>query len=209
MGMDTGSFIAFEGIDGSGKTTQLSILMSRLSERGLRCYGTKEPTNSPIGSLIRQILTGRIKADSRILANLFAADRADHLLNEIDGIYHKIKSGTTVITDRYYFSSYAYHGTDADIDWVISINALSSDILRPTVTVFLDIPAETAMQRIKSGRFRAEIFESEERLKMVRDKYFEAFAKLKYIENVAIIDADADKETVSNRIWEKISGYIN
>ena len=206
--MNSGKFIAFEGIDGSGKTTQFNMLTARLSKLGLKCYGTKEPTDSPIGSLIRQILTGRIKADNRVLANLFAADRADHLLNEIDGIYKKIENGVTVITDRYYFSSYAFHGVDMDMDWVININAVNAAILRPTVTIFLDITAERAMQRINQERFHTELFETEERLKLVREKYFEAFAKLKDVENVAVIDADADAETVAERIWEKLSGVM-
>jgi dTMP kinase len=206
--MNTGKFIAFEGIDGSGKTTQVDMLTARLSKTGVDCYATKEQTDSPIGSLIHQILTGRIKADNRVLANLFAADRTDHLLNEIDGIYHKIKGGTTVITARYYFSSYAYQGADIDMDWIININDMSAAILRPTITVFLDITAEKAMQRIKSRRAVIELFEKEERLRLVREKYFEAFAKLRDVENVAVIDADADAETVADRIWEKLSEYF-
>jgi dTMP kinase len=183
--------------------------MARLSKLGLKCYGTKEPTDSPIGSLIRQILTGRIKADRRVLANLFAADRADHLLNDTDGICHKINNGISVVTDRYYFSSYAFNGgNDIDMDWLININAVSFGILRPDITVFLDVTAERAMQRINSSRFHLEFFEQEDRLRLVREKYFEAFAKLKGVENVAVIDADADEETVAGRIWEKLSGYF-
>jgi len=206
--MNTGKFIAFEGIDGSGKSTQFNILIKRLAGLGLNFYGTKEQTDSPFGSLIRQILTGRIKADNRVLANLFAADRADHLLNETDGIYHKIKNGINVITDRYYFSSYAYQGVDMDIDWVISVNAVSYNILRPDVTIFLDIPVETAMQRIKSRQLQTELFEREERLRLTREKYFEAFDKLKDVENVAIIDADADTDTVADKIWEEVKKHF-
>jgi dTMP kinase len=200
--MAMGKFIAFEGIDGSGKTTQFNMLIKRLADLGIKCYGTKEPTGSPIGSLIRQILSGRIKTDARVLANLFAADRADHLLNETDGIYHKIKNGTTIISDRYYFSSYAFQGIDMDMDWIININAVSYNILRPSITIFLDVPAKTAIERIEGGRFHTELFETEERLELVREKYFEAFDKLKDIENVAIIDADADADVVADRIWE-------
>ena len=202
LSMDNrGRFIALEGIDGSGKSTQVNMLASRLRELGAPCYATKEPTDSPIGSLIRQILTGRLKADKRILANLFAADRADHLLNETDGICDKIKAGVNVITDRYYFSSYAYHGVDMDMDWVISLNALSYNILRPDITVFLDIPVERAMQRIKDRRRHEELFESEARLRLTRDKYFEAFDKLGGEERVSIIGADAGEVEVAERIW--------
>lgn len=200
-----GKFIALEGIDGSGKSLQVKRLVGRLSSLGINCYETREPTDSPIGSLIRQMLTGRIAADKKVVASLFIADRVDHLLNKTDGILDMVKSGTSVITDRYYFSSYAYNGIDIDMDWVIRANAISADILRPTLTVFLDIPVETAMERINSGRARTELYETVERLTAVREKYFEVFERLKDVENVAVIDADADMQTVEDRIWEVIS----
>jgi dTMP kinase len=203
-------FIAFEGIDGSGKTTQAGRLISRLRGLGVRCHATKEPTDSPIGSLIRQMLTGRIKADERVLANLFAADRADHLLNETDGLCRKVQDGVTVITDRYYFSSYAYHAvnTGMDIDWLVCVNAVSSDILRPDVTVFLDTAPELAMRRLEARAAAFELFESGERLKSVRGKYFEAFEKLRDVENIAVIDANADEDTVAGRVWEQLAEYF-
>jgi len=201
-------FIAFEGIDGSGKSTQIKKLIERLSDAGIRCYETREPTDSPIGSLIHQIMTGRIAADNKVIASLFVADRVDHLLNEIDGICQKINDGVTVITDRYYFSSYAYHGVDIDMDWVIKSNSISSDILRPTLTVFLDIPVKIALKRIQCERFHTELFEEEDRLISVREKYFEAFDKLKDIENVVIIDADGDISSVADKVWSVVSGYF-
>ena len=204
-----GKFIAFEGIDGSGKTTQFDMLISRLKNTGLSCFGTKEPTDSPIGSLIRQMLTGKIKTDNRVFANLFAADRADHLLNETDGIYHKINSGLHVITDRYYFSSYAFNGVDMDMDWVINVNAVNYNILRPDVTLFLDIPVAAAIERIKARQQNRELFENEERLELTREKYFEAFDKLKNVENVKIIDAEGDIDTVAEKIWEELRGLFS
>lgn len=200
-----GNFIAFEGIDGSGKSTQIRMLSERLKETGLRCYTTREPTDSPIGSLIHQIMTGRMSADNRVLASLFAADRADHLLNDTDGICRKISDGITVLTDRYYFSSYAYHSVDMDMDWVIAANSLCADILRPSVTVFLDVPVETAMERIRRDRFQTELFEKEERLIQVRDNYFAAFEKLKKAENIAVIDAVGTAGEISDRIWHAVA----
>lgn len=73
--MGKGKFIALEGIDGSGKSTQIQYLAERLKEREIRCYTTFEPTYSPIGSVIHQILSGRVKTDNRALAALFVADR--------------------------------------------------------------------------------------------------------------------------------------
>jgi dTMP kinase len=203
-----GAFIAFEGIDGAGKTTQIRKLSEKLSSLNIRCYETGEPTDSPIGSLIHQIMTGRISADNRVIASLFIADRVDHLLNSTDGIYHKIINGTTVVTDRFYFSSYAYHGVDINMDWVINGNSICAEIIRPTLNVFLDIPVEKAVERIKRDKFHIELYETEERLRLVRQKYFEAFEMLKDVENVIIVDADADADTVAERIWKVLSVYF-
>ena len=89
-----------------------------------------EPTAAPVGSLIRQVLTGRIEMDNKVIAALFVADRLDHLLNQVDGIWPKVQAGTTVLTDRYYFSSYAYQSVDMPMDWVIQANEESRKILR-------------------------------------------------------------------------------
>jgi len=204
-----GKFITFEGIDGSGKSTQLKLLAERLAELGIKCYETKEPTDSPIGSLVRQMLTGRIAADFRVVASMCIADRIDHLLNKTDGILEVVNSGISVLSDRYYFSTYAYNGVDIDMDWLIQGNAISAGLLRPSLTVFLDIPVNTAMERIRSKRLHTELFETEERLTAVRGKYFEAFAKLSSVENVAVVDADADVETVRSRIWGTVSALFD
>ena len=124
-----GNFIAFEGIDGSGKSTQIGLLAERLKKEGIRCYTTMEPTNGPIGSLIRQVMTGRIRMDNKAIAGLFAADRLDHLLNEVDGIAAKMEGGMTVLADRYYFSSYAYHSVDMPMEWVVKANEQSLSLI--------------------------------------------------------------------------------
>lgn len=200
-----GVFIAFEGIDGSGKSTQVKKLMDKLSSLDIKCYETKEPTDSPIGSLIHQIMTGRIIADNKVIASLFIADRVDHLLNSTNGINEKIKDGIAVITDRYYFSSYAYNSIDLDMAWIISGNSISANILRPTITIFLDVPVRNALERINRGRFHKELYETEERLIKVREKYFQAFDVLQNVEKVAIIDADAGIDAVTERIWKAVS----
>ena len=153
-----GNFIAFEGIDGSGKSTQIGLLAERLKKEGVCCYTTMEPTNAPVGSLVRQVMTGRIRMDNKAIAALFAADRLDHLLNEVDGIASKIEEGTTVLTDRYYFSSYAYHSVDVPMEWVIRANEQSALILRPTVNLFIDVDPDTALERIARNRFHQELF---------------------------------------------------
>lgn len=203
-----GRFIAFEGIDGSGKSTQIELLSNRLKEKGIYCYTTMEPTDSPIGSLIHQIMTGRIKTDNKVIAGLFVADRLDHLLNNVNGILAKIQEGTTVITDRYYFSSYAYHSVDMPMDWVIQANAQSKEILQPTVTIFVDVNPDTAIERIAKNRFHQELFEKKSRLVKVREKYFEAFEKLKDTERIVVIDGNRSPEEIAEDIWREVSQYF-
>lgn len=203
-----GKFIAFEGIDGSGKSTQIRLLVNKLKEIGVYCYTTMEPTDSPIGSLIHQIMTGRIKTDNKVIAGLFVADRLDHLLNDVNGVLTKIMEGTTVITDRYYFSSYAYHSVDMPMNWVIQANAQSKELLQPTITIFIDVNPDNAIERIAKNRFHQELFEKKSRLIKVREKYLEAFEKLKDEENFVIIDGNRPQEEIAEEIWNEVKKYF-
>ncbi|MCL2087946.1 MAG: dTMP kinase [Oscillospiraceae bacterium] len=199
---NAGKFVVFEGIDGSGKTTQLNMLAQRLEGRKLHI--TKEPTDGEIGLLLRQFLTGQKYADEKALAALFLADRLDHLLSPEYGIKSKIKSGTTVICDRYYLSSYAYHGSAMPIEWVISANSICTGILRPDCIVFIDVSPETAVKRITRRDAGVELFESQERLSRVRDKYFEAIELVKNDENIIIVDGGRDEISLSEAIWQAL-----
>lgn len=204
-----GSFIAFEGIDGSGKSTQSALLIQRLRKSKIQCYATMEPTDAPIGSLIRQIMTGRVKTDNKVVAALFAADRLDHLLNEVDGIVSKIESGVTVVTDRYYFSSYAYNSVHMPMEWVIKANEQSSAILRPSVTVYIDIDPDTALDRIAKNRFRQELFEKKSMLVKVRDNYMKAFKLLEKEEKVVIVDGNRPQEEIADAVWDAVKGCLS
>lgn len=203
--MEKGKFIVLEGIDGSGKSSQIGPLVKRLEGLGLPCRADREPTGGPVGSLIRQIFTGRVTADNRVIAALYAADRIDHLVNEVDGLCAAIGKGITVVSDRYYFSSYAYHSVDMDMEWVIQANSVSAGLLRPTLTVFLDVPVEAALERIHKNRFVEEIFDREDRLRKTRELYFKAFDRLKDVENVAVVDGSGTPEEVAGRVWAAVS----
>lgn len=204
-----GAFIAFEGIDGSGKSTQSALLIQKLRQEGVPCYATMEPTDAPIGSLIRQVMTGRVKTDNKAVAALFAADRLDHLLNEVDGIVSKIESGITVVTDRYYFSSYAYNSVHMPMEWVIKANEQSSAILRPSVTVYIDIDPDTALDRIAKNRFRQELFEKKSMLVKVRDNYMKAFKLLEKEEKVVIVDGNRPQEEIAEAVWNAVKEYFS
>jgi dTMP kinase len=197
-------FIVFEGIDGSGKSTQAKILADKLIASGRKVYSTFEPTDSPIGSLIRNIFKGRVDADHATIAALNVADRLDHLQNNINGILKKLEEGFVVISDRYYFSSYAYHGVHVDIDWVIAANALSAQLLKPSLNIFIDIDPEISMQRLNATRGTIELYENLTNLKNVRAKYLEAFDKLKSHETIITIDGNQEKDAITSQVWEAV-----
>ncbi len=201
-------FIAFEGLDGSGKSTQVKLLAEKLQGQGLKIYITAEPTTSRIGQVIRDIFKHKMEADHRTIAALYAADRLDHLTNKTDGILKKIEEGYTVITDRYYFSSYAYHGTHMDIAWVINANSLSADLLRPDLNIYIDISPEESMKRLNKGRATIELYESLENLKKVKEKYFEAFELLGRSEKISVIDGHRPEKEISNDIWNEVSKLV-
>jgi dTMP kinase len=199
-------FIVFEGLDGSGKSTQVKLLADKLTEYGLKIYMTAEPTTSRIGLIIKDIFRHKMEADHRTIAALYAADRLNHLLNKTDGILKKLEEGYTVITDRYYFSSYAYHSVHMNMDWVIQANSLSADLLRPDLNIYIDISPEISMKRLDKVRDTIELYESIENLKKVREKYFEAFEIFKGKEKVFVTDGNRSAEEISKEIWQEVSG---
>lgn len=203
--MKNNLFIALEGIDGSGKSTQAKLLADKLQQAGHKVHCTSEPTESPIGSLIRDIFKHKFEADHRTIAGLYVADRLEHLLNKTDGILKKMEEGYTVITDRYYFSSYAYQGTHMPLHWVIEANSLSAELLRPDLNVFIDITPELSAERITAGRNSIELYENIENLRHVREKYLESFEFLRPTENIFITDGNKKEEEIAKDIWDAVS----
>lgn len=203
-----GQFFALEGIDGSGKSTQLQLLAQKLEAAGVPCLTTCEPTAGPIGKLLRQVLTGQVTCDSRVVAPLFAADRLDHLLNKETGLCQAVDRGMVVLSDRYYFSSYAYQSVDLPLEWVIEANRPCAVLLRPTATLFIDVSPELALERIARNREGAELFETKDRLTRTRAQYFKAFALERNRERVVIIPGDRDIEAVAGDIWEAVSTLL-
>jgi thymidylate kinase len=201
-------FIALEGLDGSGKSTHVKLLAEKLRGQGLKIYTTAEPTNSRIGHIIKDIFKHKMEADHRTIAALYAADRLDHLTNKTDGILKKMEEGYTVVTDRYYFSSYAYHGTHMDINWVITANSLSADLLRPDLNIYIDITPEESMKRLNKGRDSIELYESIENLRQVKEKYFEAFEILREKENVSVVNGNRPENEVAHDIWNEVSKLV-
>ena len=203
-----GHFLALEGIDGCGKSTQLALLANRLKAAGLPGVTTCEPTGGPIGKLLRQVLTGQVKCDSRVVAPLFAADRLDHLLNEENGLCRAVEQGRTVLSDRYYFSSYAYQSVDLPLEWVIEANRPCAELLRPTATLFIDVDPELALERIVKNREGTELFETKERLVRTREQYLKAFELEQEREKVIIIPGNRDMEAVTQALWDSVIPFF-
>ena len=200
-------FIALEGIDGSGKSTQARHLATSLKGSGFHVYPTFEPTDGPIGCLIRNIFSGRIEADHRTIAGLFVADRLDHLLNKTNGIIGKLEGGISVVTDRYYFSSFAYQGSHMDMDWVIRANSQSIGLLRPDLHLFIDVDPENSMERMQKVRRSADMYETLDNLKKVRENFFRAFEKLPD-ENVVVVNGNQSEEKVRDDINKIVTELI-
>jgi dTMP kinase len=202
--MSKGKFIVFEGIDGSGKTTQLERLVMRLRAEEVTVHETREPTDGPIGKLIRQVLNRELRMSEKTMAALFLADRLDHIQKEKDGMLGLIASGTTVVCDRYYLSSYAYHSEFVPLDWVMTANAECAKLLRPDLIIFLDITPEKSLERIRKSRAFLDLYETEERLKKVRDNYFLAMKRIEDEENILVLDATLPEEQLVEQIWEAV-----
>lgn len=203
-----GKFITFEGIDGSGKSTQIALLEKKLKEMGIPVYLTREPTDGPYGAMLHTIMTGRLDACEETIAALYVADRMDHIKNARNGLLKKIEEGVTVITDRYYFSSYAYQGAHISMDWTIHANSLCADALRPDLNLFLDLSPEVSFRRICENRTDFEIYEKLDNLKHTRDQYFEAFERLKDEEKIAVIEADRSVEEVAKDVWKQVEALF-
>ncbi len=202
-----GYFFAFEGIDGSGKSTQIQLLKERIEAGGVRCMETREPTDGPVGSLIHQCMTGRTTADEQTLAALFAADRLDHLLNETDGLCQKLQNGISIISDRYILSNYAYQGVSVPLDWLMQLNSQAAKILKPDCYIFIDIDPEAALERMAKGRFHTELYETRDRLNKVRNRYFDLFDQMKEQEHIFIVNGNQPVESISKDIWGHLAQY--
>jgi dTMP kinase len=168
-------YICLEGIDGSGKSTQITRLEEWLSDIGQKVYRVREPTGSDVGLLLRNMLESSNATEEnvqRTLALLFAADRTI-LMKEIE----KAESdGKVVISDRCFYSSMVYQN---DGEWISEINKYAK---RPDITILLELETETALERC-DGK---DHFENRDFLENVRGKYL----KLAKKESFFVINAN-------------------
>lgn len=192
-----GLFIAVEGLDGSGSSTQIELLERKLKKTGKKPYVTKEPTENEIGKLIRKVLTKKLKVPADALQLLFTADRSLHLQKEINP---HLKSGDTVITERYFWSTIAYGSLDVKMEHLIDLN---KNFIQPDITFFLDVAPRVCIDRIKKSRSSLEHFETLEKLTEIK-KYYQKLIS-KFSQNFKVINGEETVGVVGKAIFQEIT----
>lgn len=204
-----GLFIVTEGLDGSGKSTQIELMKQELERRGHKVYVTAEPTGFETGAYIRRILSDSLEKDMYLQAALFLADRLEHITHPQNGIARYLDMGYTVICDRYYFSSFAYQGTASDIDWVMKINLECERILKPDLCLFLDVDPDTCKRRIDTVREKAELYEKDvKEMSRIRSNFLNVFDRLSDTHRIVRIDANAEISAVFKRCMDAIENVL-
>jgi dTMP kinase len=205
-------FITFEGGEGTGKSTQAAMLALRLESLGIGVQLTREPGGSPGAEIIRHVLlSGAAKPfGPEVEAMLFAAARDDHVQCTI---LPALKAGKWVICDRFADSTRVYQGALGHVDerLIKGLERVSIGDLAPDLTVILDMPVETALDRVKlrrgaatPDRFEAENVEFHQKL---RDAYLAIAAEEPG--RCVVIDASAAKEAVAREIWDAVKSRLD
>lgn len=198
------NFIVIEGLDGAGTTTQLKRVASALLKKGYKTHTTFEPTDRPIGKVVRDILAKRFITTPLTLAKAFAADRNDHLYNKEDGILYHLENGRIVISDRYFYSSLAYQSVETDFEVVKRLN----DYPHPEILIFIDTPVEVCLNRINSRGAQKDIYEHENFLEKVNKNYQRIIEQLPKEVNLVKIDGNLTVEEISTTIIESLEKLI-
>jgi dTMP kinase len=203
-----GVFVAFEGGEGSGKSTQIELLASALRAEGRSVTVTHEPGATNVGSQIRQLLLhDNDPITPRAEALLFAADRAHH----VDTVIRPaLDAGDVVLTDRYVDSSLAYQGVGRKltVEDVKRVSRWATDGLRPDLTVLLDLPATQGLARA-GGRATADKLESESI--DFHERVREAFRALAEAEprRYVVVDATRSPEEIAADVRARVDALLS
>lgn len=203
-----GKFITFEGIDGSGKSTQLRMLAYELQSRGIDVVTTCEPGGTPLGRALREAFLETwepVAPMAELLA--FAADRAQHVEHLIKPA---IEAGKVVISDRYADATYAYQGAGRGFseDKVLQVIALATGGLRPDLTLFFDITVDEAVRRMAA---RQETHTKKNRMDVETDEFYsrvrDAYLGIATREpqRFRIIDAQRAADAIHKDVMELIT----
>ena len=183
MSPGRGLLIVLEGIDGAGTTTQTRRLTAALEASGVAVHPTREPSDGPVGRLLREIQTGaHAPVDQTTLSLLYAADRADHQQREVEPA---LARGAVVISDRWYHSSMAYQGTGEELRWIVELNRRAR---KPDLTVFLEIAPEEAARRRAEDQRQEEIFDALAIQQRVAAGYRAVIEMLRETERIEVVD---------------------
>jgi len=196
------NFIVFEGLDGAGTTTQMQLLAEACDRSGRRCKATFEPTDKPLGRLVRSILKKHIVTTPLALAMLYAADREDHLHNPIYGLVGELEAGKIVISDRYLYSSLAYQSVECDFARIAALN----DFPSPQYVFYIDTPIEECIRRIDLRGNKTELFERAEFLRLVQDNYERIFSDLEEGVTLVRLDGMRPKEEIAAEVQRVLFG---
>ena len=203
MDLGRGLLIVLEGIDGAGTTTQTRRLTEALKARNHPVHATREPSDGPVGKLLREILTGaHAPMDQTTLSLLFAADRADHLQREVEPA---LARGQVVVSDRWYHSSLAYQGTGEERLWIAELNRRAR---RPDLTIFLNVrPEEAARRRVGDNRTE-EIFDHLSTQRRVAEGYRAVIEMLRETEHIEVLDGERPTAEVSADIVALVTNTL-
>jgi len=192
-----GAFICIEGVDGCGKTTQAKILVKNLRRRGFDAVYTTEPSVGKVGKLIRRfVLDRQRRVPAALEALLFAADRVDHVQEEVKPL---LKWGKIVVCDRYVYSSLAYQGAAGlDLGWIDRINQFA---MKPDLALFLDVAPGRVISRLKKKK---SVMETVRNLKEVREVYL----KLVQQQRLITLNGNQSVEEVSKSILKIVLGKL-
>ncbi len=203
-----GRFVVLEGLDGAGTTTQAARLAAWLRRAGHRVVLTREPSEGPVGVLLRRVLgdgprrsAGRKLLDAT-LALLFAADRLDHLASLVEPA---LASGVWVVSDRYVLSSFAYQGRVLDSAWVESLNAKASI---PDLTLFLEVRPRIAASRRRLRGGRKELFDDARTQAAVARAYDAVMARHSRTHHVRRLNGELAVQAVANQVQAAVAGLL-
>ena len=204
-----GRFIVLEGLDGAGTTTQAERLAAALRAEGHSVLTTREPSDGPIGTLIRQALTGRLVLPggagplaSETLALRYAADRTDHLKAKV---LPALEAGQIVISDRYVLSSLAYQGASLSMAWVEAANGYA---VPPDLTLFVHVSPAVAAKRRAARGGAAELFEEDALQRRIARQYEEAIRRREPQEKIVRIDGEQSVEAVTDAALAEIHSVL-
>jgi dTMP kinase len=205
----TGTFVVFEGIDCSGKSTQLQLLLNYLGGRGYPVLNTREPGGTRIGELLRHILLDPANGElqPKTEAFLYAAARAQHVAEKIKPA---LDAGKVVLCDRFYHSTLAYQGWGRGIghELLAGLNSLATGGLSPDLVILLDLPPEEALLRLNKKGRRADRLEAETLLFFQRVR--EGYLVLAREEppRFKVYDARLPVDTINRDICSALEGIL-